>query len=95
MIRNKFNVDINVYYTTLKTDLHFQLKYSTPISLILNVVYKFTCSCDMNVTYIDMITQHLSGEQRSIYIQKRIQQYKNTLMFDNYAKVTNILLTIF
>ena len=56
LTKNKFNVDINVYYTTLKTGSYFQLKCSTPMHLISNVVYKFTCSCDTNVTHIGMTT---------------------------------------
>ena len=53
LIRNKFNIDINVYYTKLKTALYFLLKCSTPMPLISNAVYKFTCSCDtIVVTYI-------------------------------------------
>ena len=58
-MKNKFNVDINVYYTTLKTGSYFQLKCSTPTHLISNVVYKFTCSCDTDVTCNGMTTRHL------------------------------------
>ena len=59
LIKNKFNVKIDVYYTTLKTGLYFHLKCSTLKHLISNVVYKFTCSCDTNITYIGMTTIHL------------------------------------
>ena len=59
LIKDKFNVDVNIYYTTLKTGSYFQLKCFTPMHLISNVVYKFSCLCDTNVTYIGMITQHL------------------------------------
>ena len=54
LIKNKFDVDINVYYTTLKTGSYFRLKCTTPMHLISNVVYKFTCLCGTNVTYIGM-----------------------------------------
>ena len=39
--------------------MYYQLKCSTPMPLISIVVYKFTCLCDMNVTYIGMTTWHL------------------------------------
>ena len=55
LIKIKFNVDINVYYTTLKTGSCFQLKCSTPTYLISNVVDKLTCSCDTNITDIGNI----------------------------------------
>ena len=50
LIRNKFNVDINAYYTALETGSYFQLKFSDPMSMISNIVNKFTCSCDANAT---------------------------------------------
>ena len=59
LIRNKFQVDINVYYTSFKISSYFQLKCATPASLMSNVVYKFTCSYDTNNTYIGMTSQHL------------------------------------
>ena len=64
--------------------------------LISNVVDKFTCSCDTNLTYIGMIHGHLGVKSRgSIYIQIRFQQCRDTLMFVNHAMVTNIFLTLF
>ena len=56
LIKNKFNVNINVYYATPKTGSYFQLKFSTPTHLISNVVYKFTYLCDTSITYIGMTT---------------------------------------
>ena len=41
LVKRKFDVDINVYYTTFKTGFYFQLKCSTSLSLMSNVVYKF------------------------------------------------------
>ena len=37
----------------------FQLKLETPLPLCSNVVFKFTCSCDTNLTYIGMSSRHL------------------------------------
>ena len=39
LIKNKLNVDNNACYTTLKTGLCFQMKCSTPMSLISNIEY--------------------------------------------------------
>ena len=58
LAKRKFDVDINVYYTTFKTGFYFQLKCSTPLSLMSNVVYKFNCSCDADLSYIGMTTRH-------------------------------------
>ena len=59
LVKTKFNVDINVYYTCFKTGSYFQLKCFTPFSLLFNVVYEFSCSRDANISYIGMTTRHL------------------------------------
>ena len=45
---------------TTKVQEYFSLKSKTPLILNSNVVYKFTCSRDVNVTYIGTSTRHLS-----------------------------------
>ena len=47
------------YNLSFKIGRYFQLKSDTPLALCSNVVYKFTCSCDMNRTYYGMSTRHL------------------------------------
>ena len=42
-----------------KIGRYFQLKSSTPLALCSNVVFKFTCLCDMNLTHYGMSTRHL------------------------------------
>ena len=59
LVKTKFNVDINVYCTCFKTRSYFQLKCSTPFPLLSNVVYKFSCSRDTNISNIGMTTRHL------------------------------------
>ena len=49
----KFDVKMSAIYKTFKTGTNFQLKLCTSYLLCSNVVYKFTCSCDSNLTYID------------------------------------------
>ena len=39
LIKKKFNISINVYYTTLQNGSYFQLKCFTSMHLISNVVY--------------------------------------------------------
>ena len=59
IIKNKINVNIVPVYKSFKIGRYFQLKSDTPLALCSNVVYKFTCSCDMNLTYYGMSTRHL------------------------------------
>ena len=59
IIKNKINVNIVPVYKSFKIGGYFQLKSDTPLALCSNVVYKFTCSCDMNLTYYGMSTRHL------------------------------------
>ena len=59
LIKNKFNVDMNFYFKLFKVRNHFQLKYSTPLELSSNVVYKFPCPCDTAKYYIGYTTRHL------------------------------------
>ena len=59
IIKNKINVNIVPVYKSFKIGRYLQLKSNTPLALCSNVVYKFTCSCDMNLTYYGMSTRHL------------------------------------
>ena len=49
-----------LFYKTTKVQEYFSLKSKTPLALNSNVVYKFTCSLDVNVTYIGTSARHLS-----------------------------------
>ena len=60
LIKSKFNVELKVYYTTVKTHHYFQLKCATPSALLSNVVYKITCLCDTSISYIGMTSRHLA-----------------------------------
>ena len=55
----QFDVRLFPLYRTNKVGQYFQLKSKTPLPLCSNVVYKFTCSGDMNLTYIGMSSRHL------------------------------------
>ena len=59
LIKNKFNVNMNTYFKSFKVGNYFQLKCSTPIEFLSNVVHKFSCPCDTAVSYIGYTTLHL------------------------------------
>ena len=68
----KFDVKVSAIYKTFKTGTCFQLQSRTPLLLCSNVVYKFTCSCDSNLTYIGKSTGYLStrvGEHLNVASQ--------------------------
>ena len=58
--------DINVMliYRTLKVGDYFKLKSSIPLPLVSDVVYRFTCPCDTDETYIGMSSRHLITRER-------------------------------
>ena len=55
----QFDVRLLPLYHTNKVRQYFQLKSETPLPVCSNVVYKFTCSCDTNLTYIGISSRHL------------------------------------
>ena len=60
LVKTKFNVDVSVYHACFKTGSYFQLKCSTPLSLLSNAMYKFISSLrNANISYIGMTTRHL------------------------------------
>ena len=86
LIRKKLNVNINVCYITLKTGSYFQLNCCTFTSLISNVLYKFTCSCDTNVIYIGMNTRHLRVRvEEHLHSKKDSAVQKHKHLFDNFS----------
>ena len=53
LIKNKFHVDTNIFNLNLsKLVITLKLKCSTPTELSSNIVYKFSCPCDMAISYI-------------------------------------------
>ena len=55
----QFDVRLLSLFRTNKVGQYFQLKSEASLLLCSNVVYKFTCSCDTNLTYIGMSSRHL------------------------------------
>ena len=46
-------------YKTCKVGNYFNLKSNTPVLLLSNVVHRFSCLCDVCLTYISKSTHHL------------------------------------
>ena len=59
IIKNKIDIDIVPVYISFKIGRYFQLKSNTSLALRSNVVYKFTCLCDMHLTYYGLSTRQL------------------------------------
>ena len=69
LIKKRFDIKITIVYITTKVQEYFSLKSKTPLVLNSNVVYKFTCSRDVNVTYIGTSARHLgirAGEHLNV-----------------------------
>ena len=64
IIKNKIDANIVPIYKSFKIGRYFQLKFNSPLALCSNVVYKFTCSCDKNLTYCGTATRHLITKVR-------------------------------
>ena len=79
-----FGIGIKVVYTTFKVQNYFQLKSRTQKLLCSNVVYKFTCSCDMSLTYIGMSTRHM-GKRVDEHLDFK-QKECNSTIFDHLHK---------
>ena len=56
----ELRIDIVPVFNTFKVSNYFTLKSRTPKLLMANVVYKFTCLCDTNLTYIGKTKRHLA-----------------------------------
>ena len=69
LIKKRFDIKITIVYKTTKVQEYFSLKSKTPLVLNSNVVYKCTCSHDVNVTYIGTSARHLgirAGEHLNV-----------------------------
>ena len=55
----QFDVELLPLYRTNKVGQHFPLKSEALLPLCSNVVYKFTCSCNTDLTYHGLSSRHL------------------------------------
>ena len=81
-----------MYYAALKVGSYFQLKCVTSVQLVSNVVHKFSCSCDANMSYIGMTTRHL-GTRIQEHLQSKgksaIRDHIDDCQFCNQASINN------
>ena len=75
IIKSIINVNIVPIYKSFKIGRYFQLKCSTPLALCSNVVYKFTCLCDIKFRYYSMSTRHLITKVREHLDFNSIQRF--------------------
>ena len=68
----QYDTHIRAAYSTTKTGSYFSLKTKVPPLFRANVVYKFTGSCDKNISYI--------GETRR-QLFKRIEEHKSNKVY--------------
>ena len=59
LFSNYLLTNVTPVFNTFKVSNYFSLKSQTPKILKSNVVYKFTCLCDANLTYIGKTKRHL------------------------------------
>ena len=60
LFKKYYNINIRVIYNTCKVRNYFSLKCATPFFLRANVVYKYTCLHDADITYIGKTKRHLA-----------------------------------
>ena len=60
LFKDYYCIDVKVVFTSFKVKNYFSLKCHTPMPLLSNVVYKFTCLRDANCTYIGKTIRHLA-----------------------------------
>ena len=60
IVAEKFNVDLRVVYTTFKVKNYFRLKSATPFPLLSNVVYKYNCVANPQISYIGYTKRHMT-----------------------------------
>ena len=60
LVTEKFDIDINLVYTTAKVGSFFRLKCVTPAPLVSCVVYEFRCLGDQTATYVGMAERNMT-----------------------------------
>ena len=60
LMKAKFDIDINVVYTTTQIGSFFRLKCKTPSPVLSCVVYTFSCLGDQANSYIGMTERHMA-----------------------------------
>ena len=97
LITNKFDIDINLVYTTTKVGSFFRLKSMTPAPLVSCVVYEFRCLGDQTATYVGMAERNMTlrvadhirkGSKTAVGIhRKSCQACQNTKLSIEHFKI--------
>ena len=68
----ELKVTVSPVFNTFKVSNYFSLKSQTPKQLMANVVYKYTCLCDTNLTYIGETKRHFAvrSSEHLLYEEK-------------------------
>ena len=64
IFRNDLRTDVKCVFRSHKIGMHFSLKDATPHNLLSCLVYKYTCVCDAQLSYIGKTKRHLATRIR-------------------------------
>ena len=64
LLKEYYCIDVKVVFSSFKVKKYFSLKCHTPMPLMANVVYQFTCLRDANSTYIGKTIRLLATRVR-------------------------------
>ena len=84
LVASRYNIKLYTIFPASKVGDYFRLKCRTFHCLCSNVVYKFTSSCDANLSYVGMSTRHLgvrAREHLNLADQHKNSAIKDQLMF--------------
>ena len=95
LIANLTTVKLILAYKTFKVGNYFNLKSRTPTPLVSNVVYRFSCLYEADLTYIGKSARHLITRAKEYWSLKSITRKsavkKHILKCINCVKSDNIL----
>ena len=60
IVTDRFDIDINLVYSTSKVGSFFRLKSMTPLSLMSCIVYEFHCLGEQTATYVGMAERNMA-----------------------------------
>ena len=82
------DLNLVILFKTFKVSNYFRLKDLTPVSLMSNIVYKFNCPVDQDMSYIGMTTRHLITrvkEHKSRKCSAIFEHFKNCTCKENFS----------
>ena len=64
LVKKSYDVNIKCVFNSFKVKNYFSLKCRSSPFLATNLVYKFTCQCDTDITYIGETNRHIGVRAR-------------------------------